>query len=113
LALEKERKTRQDGVKIKQGKAGSSIYIKLHCRYRLACVFSLIDLAYMGLHVFLFYHGMGFSSCDNIFNLALPFPDSFDEMGSLIQFMWDGRIGFEVVGWMLELKNKWFEWSLT
>ena len=30
------------------------------------------------------------------FNLAFPFPDSFDEMGSLIQFMKDGRIRFEV-----------------
>ena len=46
--------------------------------------------------MFLFYHVMGFSRCDSIFSLALPFPDSFDEMGSLIWFMWDGRIRFEV-----------------
>jgi len=46
--------------------------------------------------VFIFYHGMGFSRCDSIFDLALPFLDSFDDMGSLIQFMWDDRIGFEV-----------------
>jgi len=39
---------------------------------------------------------MGFSRCDNVFSLALPFPDSFDEMGSLMRFMWDGRIGFYV-----------------
>ena len=45
--------------------------------------------------MFMFYHGMGFSRCDNIFSLALPFPDNFDEMGSLIQFVWDGQIGFE------------------
>ena len=31
-----------------------------------------------------------------LFSLTLSFPDSFDEMGSLIQFMWDGQIGFEV-----------------
>ena len=52
-------------------------------------------MACMGLNVFLFYHGMGFARCDSIFNLALPFPDSFDEMCSLIRFMWDGQIGFE------------------
>ena len=46
--------------------------------------------------MFLFYRGMGFSKCDTIFSLALQFPDRFDEMGSLIQFMWDGHIGFEV-----------------
>lgn len=38
----------------------------------------------MGLHVFSFYHGMGFSSGDSIFTLAMPFRDSFDEMGSLM-----------------------------
>jgi len=95
LALEKERQIRQEEAKIKQGKAGSSSYNNLHCMYQPACVFSLLDLACMGLHVFLFYHGMGFARCDRIFSLALPFPDSFDEMGSLIRFMWDGQIGFE------------------
>ena len=67
-----------------------------------ACVFSLLDLACMKLHVFLFYHGMGFSRCDSIFSLALPFPDnflpfldSFDEMGSLMGFVGNGWIGFE------------------
>jgi len=29
------------------------------------------------------------------FNLALPFPDSFNEMGSRTRLMWDGRIGFK------------------
>ena len=38
---------------------------------------------------------MGFSRCDSIFSLALPFPGSFDEMGSLMRFVGDGRIGFE------------------
>ena len=68
----------------------------LHCRYRLACVFSLLDLACMGLHVFLFYHVMGFVRCDSIFSLPFPFPNSFDEMGSLMHFVGDGWIGFEV-----------------
>ena len=49
----------------------------------------------MGLHVLLFYHGMCFSKCDSIFSLALPFPDSFDEMGSLMHFVGDVQIGFE------------------
>ena len=86
---------RQEEAKIKQGKVGSSIYKRIHCKYQLSFVFSLLDLGCMGLHVFLFYHGMGFSRCDRIFSLALLFPDSFDEMSSLIRFMWDGQIGFE------------------
>ena len=36
----------------------------------------------MVLHVVIFYHGIGFARCDNVFSLALPFPDSLDEMGS-------------------------------
>jgi len=88
-------KRRQDEAKSKQGKAGSSSYNKLHCRYQIACVFSLLNFACMGLHVFLFYHGMGFSRCDSIFSLVLPFPYSFDKMDSCMQFMWEGRIGFE------------------
>ena len=63
--------------------------------YQLACVFYLLNLECMGLHVVLSYHGMGVAKCDNIFILAFPFPDSFDEMGSLIRFMWDGHIGFK------------------
>jgi len=46
--------------------------------------------------VFLFYHGMGFARCDSIFSLNLPFPGSFDEMVSLMRFVGDGWIGFEV-----------------
>ena len=45
--------------------------------------------------MFILYHGMGFSRCDSVFRLALPFPDSFDEMGSLMCFVGDGQIGFE------------------
>lgn len=93
--MEQERQRMQEEAKIKQGKARLSSYSRLHCRYRLACAFSLLELACMGFHVFLFYHGMCFSRCDNIFILALPFFDSFDEMGSLIRFMWDGRIRFK------------------
>ena len=58
------------------------------------CIF----LATFGMHEIAcvyFYHGTSFSRCDNIFNLALPFPDRFDEMGSLIRFMWDDQIRFE------------------
>lgn len=38
---------------------------------------------------------MVFSRCDSIFILTLPFIDRFDEMGFVIQFMWDGWIGLE------------------
>ena len=61
----------------------------------IACVFSLLDLACMGLHVFHFYHGMVFSKCDSIFILPLPLLKSFDGMGSLMHFVGDGQIGFE------------------
>ena len=95
LKLEQEMKIRQEEANIKQGKVGSSSYNRLHCRYQLACVYSLLDLACMGLHVVFSHHGMGFSRYESIFNLALSFLDSLDEMGSLIRFMWDGQIGFE------------------
>ena len=45
--------------------------------------------------MFISYNGMDFSRCHSIFDLALPFTDRFDEMGSLIRFMWDGWIGFD------------------
>jgi len=96
LALEQERQRRKEEENIKQGKEGSSNYNKLHFRYQLTCVFSLLYLACMGLHVFILDHGMGFARCDSIFSLALPFPDIFDEMGSLMHFLGDGHIGFEV-----------------
>jgi len=53
----------------------------LHCKYQLACVFFLLDFAFMELHVVLFYHGMGFSRCSSVFSLALPFLDSHGVMG--------------------------------
>ena len=96
LALEQDKQRRQGEARIKQGKAGSNSYNRVHCRYQLACVFSLLDLECMGLHVFLFYHGMGLAKCDSIFSLALPFPNNFDDMGSLMRFVGDGWIGFEV-----------------
>jgi len=88
--LDQERKRRKEEAKIKQGKAGSSSYNRLHCRYQLSCVFSFLALACIVLHVVLFYHGMGFLGVIVFFNLAFPFPDSFDEMGSLMRFVGDG-----------------------
>ena len=41
--------------------------------------------AIFGMHVFhvvIFCHGMGFSKCESVFNLAFPFPNSLDEMCS-------------------------------
>jgi len=96
LVLDQERQRRQDEAKIKQGKVGSSSYNRLHCRYLLACVFSLLNLEFMRFHVVLSYHGMGFCKCDSIFSITLPFLNSFDKKGSPIQFMWDGQIGFEI-----------------
>jgi len=66
-----------------------------HCRYLIRCVFFFLDLACMGFHVFLFYHGMRYSMCYNIFILALPFPHSFDEIGTLVQFVLDDPIGLK------------------
>ena len=103
LELEKERQRRKEEARIKQLQHTSlqvstciCIFLARFGMHGISCVFSLLDLACMGLHVFLFYHGMGFSRCDNILSLTLPFPDSFDKMGSLIRFMWDGQIGFKV-----------------
>ncbi len=52
--------------------------------------FVMHGIAYVS---FLPWHG--FSRCDSTFSLALPFPNSFDEMGSLMRFVGDGEIGFE------------------
>jgi len=52
---------------MKKGKVGSSNYNKIHCRYRFTCVFFLLDLACMALHVVLFHHGMAFSRCNSVF----------------------------------------------
>ena len=43
---------------------------------------SLLDFPHMMLHVVLFFHDMGFSRCDNVFSLDLPFLDSHGVMGS-------------------------------
>ena len=64
--------------------------------YQFACVFSLLDLESMVLRVVICYLGMGFSRCDSVFSLALPFLYSFDEMGSHTLVDMDDRIGFEV-----------------
>ena len=40
-----------------------------------------IYLGCMSFHLVLFYHGIGFSRCNNVFSLALRFPDSHSVMG--------------------------------
>ena len=82
LALDQERKRRQEEGERKKGRAASNSYNKILCRYLFACVISLIDLACMVLHVVIFCHGMGFFRCDSVFTLALQFVDNLDEMGS-------------------------------
>ena len=52
----------------------------------------------MGLQGFLFYHRMGFFRCDIIFNLALPFQDIFDDMGSLMHFLGMARLDLKLSG---------------
>jgi len=37
------------------------------------------------------------------FNLALPFPNSFDEMGSHIRLSWDGRMDLNLS--RMDLRN--------
>lgn len=81
LVLDQERQRRKEEGRSKQGRAGSSKYNKILCRYRFASVFSLLDLACMVLHVVLCYYGMGFARHDNVLSLVLPFPDSHGAMG--------------------------------
>ena len=45
---EKKEKRKEN---IKKGRAGSSIYNKITCRYRFACMISMLDLACMVMHV--------------------------------------------------------------
>lgn len=45
---------------------------------------------------FLKWHGLCRS--ENIFSIVLPFSGSFDEMGSLIQFMWLGQLDLNLSG---------------
>jgi len=81
LALDQERKIRQEEGRSKQGRAISSNYINIIYRYRFSCVISLIYLACMVLHVVLCCYGMGFSRSDSVFSLAFPFPDNHGVMG--------------------------------
>ena len=101
--MEQERQRRQEEVKIKHGKAESSNYNMIPCKYRFACVFSLLGLACMVLHVVVFYHGMGFSRCDSVFGLALPIPNSLDEMGSHTSIELDCRMDSKLSG--VDLRN--------
>ena len=90
LALDQERKRRKEEGRSKQGKAGSSSYNKILCRYQFSCVFSLWDLTCIVLHVVLCYYEMGFSRCDNVFSLALPI---LDNHGVMLWLRW-------IVGWI-------------
>ena len=81
FALDQERKRKQEEGRRKQGRARSSSYNKILYKYRFACVFSLLDLACMVLHVVLCCYGMGFARCDSVLSLALPFPNSHGVMG--------------------------------
>ena len=76
-----ERQRSQEEGKIQQGKVGSSSYNRIHYKCRFACIFSLLYLACMVLHVVLFYCGMGFLRCNSVFSLALEFLDSHGVMG--------------------------------
>ena len=82
----------------KKGRAGSSNYNNIICRYQFSCVFSLLYLACMVLHVLLCCYGMGFSKFDIVFCLAFPFPDNYRVMGFSC-FGWDRMLnGFEAKG---------------
>ena len=63
-------------AKIKEGKARSSNYIEILCRYQFSCVFSLLDVTCKAFHVVLCYLHMVFSWSDSVFILAMPFLDS-------------------------------------
>jgi len=41
---------------------------------------------------------MGFSRFDRIFSLSFPFPDNFDEMGSLMHLWWIAGLDSKVSG---------------
>ena len=76
MALDKERQESRKKEEASKEEHKSSSYNRILGRYQFACVFSLLDLACMVLHVVLCYLGMGFSMCDHVFSLALPFLDS-------------------------------------
>ena len=56
LALDQERKRRQEKGRRKQGSARLRIYNKILCRYQFSCVISLLDLAFMVFHGVLCCH---------------------------------------------------------
>ena len=78
----------QESQEIKN-KEESSSYNKILSMYRFSCVFPLLDMACMVLHVVIFYHGMGFARCDSVFSLALPFPDNH----GVVEFSCFGLVG--------------------
>lgn len=73
---------------IKQGRARSSDYNRITCRYRFVCVISLLDLAfmvhacvYLDLLLSLEWLLLGVIV---IFSLAFPFLDIHGVMGSIL-----------------------------
>ena len=96
--MDQERQIRQEEGRSKQEKAGSSSYSRILCRYLFVCVFSLLDLACMVLHVVVFCHGMGFSKCDSVFSLSFSFLDGLDEMGSHTSVELDCRMDSKLSG---------------
>ena len=50
-----------------------------------------------------FGHGMGFTRCDSVFSLALPFLDSLDKMGSHTSVELDCRADSKLSG--VDLQN--------
>ena len=74
LALEQETQRRQEETRIKQLQQ-ASLQVST-----CMCIF-LTRFRMHVLHVVLFYHDMGFSRCNSVFNLAFPFLDSHGFMG--------------------------------
>lgn len=84
LRKEKEGPRRKRKANIKQGREASSSYSGIICRYRFACVISLLDLACMYVFGSLDIIGMGFASEATLFRLSFPFPNIHGVMGSLV-----------------------------
>ena len=99
LALDQERKMRQEEGRSKKGRAWSRNYNMILSRCQFACAFSLLDLACMILHVVLCCYGMGFSRYDSVFILAFPFSNNH------------GVIGFSCFGWARFLDEFEAEWG--
>ena len=96
LVLDQERQESKNKEEASKEEHESSNYSRILGRYRFACVFSLLYLACMVLHVIVFCLGMGFSRCDNVFSLAFPFLDSHGvlELSCLVQL--DFRIDLKL-----------------